>query len=206
MITSDGNDANIQTLDIQSGILGEKIKLPYNYYRYQNNNGNVYDLYLSDDYGIYGYNIGDTEITKIMDYISSDFSAGMLYQTAFIDENTFFSYYYGDTMVLSKFVKVAPEDVVDKIELTVGCYSMNGNVKKMLVEFNKKNQEYRLNIKDYSSYDTMEDYTIGLTRLNADIVSGNVPDILLLNTNMPFESFAAKGVFADLNEFLEKDT
>lgn len=206
VITSDGNAASIQTLDIQSGMLGEKIKLPYNYYRYQNNNGNIYDLYLSDDYGIYGYNIGDTEITKIMDYISSDFSAGMLYQTAFIDENTFFSYYYGDTMVLSKFVKVAPEDVVDKIELTVGCYSMNSNVKKMLVEFNKKSQEYRLNIKDYSAYDTMDDYTQGLTRLNADIVSGNVPDILLLNTNMPFESFASKGVFADLNEFLEEDT
>ena len=42
-------------------------------------------------------------------------------------------------------------------------------------------------------------------RLNTDIISGEVPDILILNSQMPFESFAAKGVFADLNEFLEND-
>ena len=52
----------------------------------------------------------------------------------------------------------------------------------------------------------MDDYTQGLTRLNADIVSGDVPDIMLLSSQMPVESYIAKGVFADLNEFLEKDS
>lgn len=206
LASSDGTTANIQTLDIQSGILGEKVALPFNYYRYQINQGKVYDIYLCDDYGVYGYNIGDGEITKIMDYISSDFSNSILYQATFLDENTFVAYYYDDKAVLAKFTKVPPEEVVDKTELIVGCYYLDNNIKEKLVEFNKKNQEYRLNVKDYSAYDTMEDYSQGLTRLNADIVSGNIPDIMLLNTQMPFESFASKGIFADLNTFLEKDT
>ena len=203
---SDGSSAYIQTLDIQSGVLGEKVNLPFNYYRYQVNPGSVYDLCLCDEYGVYGYNIGDTEITKVMDYITSDFLANYLNHISFLDENTFIAYYYGEEGgILSRFSKVAPEDVIDKTELLVGCYYLESRVKQKIIEFNKTNQEYRLNIRDYSMYDTMDDYGQGLIRLNADIVAGDVPDILILNSQMPFESYAAKGVFADMNEFLEKD-
>ena len=125
----------------------------------------------------------------------------------YIDENTFVAYYYGDEGgKLSKFTKVAPEDVIDKTEVILGCYYLEPDVKSKIIEFNKANTEYRINIKDYSTYDTIEDYTQGMTRLNADIVAGDVPDIMILNTQMPVESYAAKGIFADLNEFLEKDT
>lgn len=207
LISSDGSSAGIQTLDIQSGALGEKTNLPFNYYRYQVMNGVYYDVYLSDDYGVYGYNIGDTEITKLMDYISSDFASNYLYQISFIDETSFVAYYYGDEgPLLSKFTKIAAEDVIEKTELTLGCYYMDADVKHKLVEFNKNSAEYRINIKDYGMYDTMDDYTQGMNRLNADIVAGNVPDIMILNTQMPVESYIAKGIFADLNEFLEKDT
>jgi len=207
LISSDGSSAGIQTLDIQSGALGEKTNLPFNYYRYQVMNGVYYDVYLSDDYGVYGYNIGDTEITKLMDYISSDFASNYLYQISFIDEISFVAYYYGDEgPLLSRFTKIAAEDVIEKTELTLGCYYMDADVKHKLVEFNKNSTEYRINIKDYGMYDTMDDYTQGLNRLNADIVAGNVPDIMILNTQMPVESYISKGIFADLNEFLEKDT
>ena len=205
-ISSDGNSAYIQTLDLKTGAMGEKTILPFNYYRYQVMDGVGYDIYLSDDYGIYGYNIGDAELTKVMDYISSDFASSYLYQTTFIDETAFIAYYYGEQgVVLSKFVKVPPEEVVEKTELLVGCYYLDYRAKQNLIDFNKNNQEYRLNIRDYSMYDTMEDYTQGLTRLNADIVSGDVPDIMILNSQMPFESYASKGVFADMSTFLEKD-
>ena len=205
--SSDGSSAGIQTLDIQSGVYGEKITLPFNYHRYQVMNGMKYDIYLSDDYGIYGYNIGDADLTKVMDFISSDFSGSYLYQSCFLDENTFVAYYYDDEGVqLSKFVKVAAEDVVEKIELTLGCYYLNQDVKQKLVEFNKNSNQYKIYIHDYAAYDTMNDYTQGLTRLNADIVSGEVPDIMLLSSQMPVESYIAKGVFADLNEFLKNDS
>ena len=153
-ISSDGNSASIQTLDIQGETFGEKVNLPFNYYKYQVMDGVHYDIYLSDDYGIYGYNIGDAEITKVMDYISSDFASNYLYQVSFIDENTFVAYYYGENgSILSKFAKVPPEEVVDKTDLVIGCYYLDHNVKQKLVEFNKNSQEYRLNIRDYSMYD-----------------------------------------------------
>lgn len=207
LASSDGNTAGIQTLDIQSGTLGEKTTLPFNYYRYQVMNGSYYDMYLTDDYGVYGYNIGDAELTKLMDYVASDFASNYLYQISFIEEDAFVAYYYGDEgAILSKFTKVPEEEVIDKTELTLGCYYLDSDVKRNLVEFNKTSAEYRINIKDYSIYDTMDDYTQGLTRLNADIVAGNVPDIMMLSNQMPVESYIAKGIFANLDEFLEKDT
>ena len=79
-------------------------------------------------------------------------------------------------------------------------------MKEKLINFNKNNSQYRINIKDYSAYDTMEDYTQGLTRLNADIVSGDVADIMVLSSQMPVESYISKGIFEDLTPYLEKDT
>lgn len=202
-----GEKAYAQTMDIETQTLGEKIDLPFNYYRYQIYSGMAYDIYLVDDYGIYGYNIGDEQITKVMDFIASDFGSYYLNNVVFLDENSFLGLYYNqEGTVLHKFVKVAPEDVVDKIDLTLGCYYLDYRIKEQLIRFNKESETYRVYIKDYSSYDTMDDYTQGLTKLNTDVVSGDIPDILILNSPMPVNSYIAKGVFADLNTFIEKDT
>ena len=205
IITNDEKH-EIQKVDIEKETFGEKIKLPFNYYRYGIFDGGIYDIYLSDEYGVYGYNIGDEQITKIMDFISSDFSGSHMYQIVGIDESSFLAYYYADGgNVLHKFTKVAPEDVVEKINLTIGCYYLDGSIKKKLIEFNKNSKTHKIHVMDYSVYDSVEDYTQGMTKLNTDIVSGNVPDILLLNTDMPLNSYMAKGLFTDFYTFMEKD-
>lgn len=203
---SDGQKAYAQPIDVETGQTSEKVELQFNYFRYNIQNGLYYDLYLSDDYGVYGYNIGDELPTKLMDYISSDFGGNTMNMVLFLDENTFIGNYWGDEgNVFSKFIKVPADEVVDKIELTLACYSLESRVKTQLIEFNRNSSKYKINIHDYVTYDTMDDYTQGLTRLNADIISGNVPDIMLINSKMPVNSYISKGLFADLNEFIEKD-
>lgn len=44
-----------------------------------------------------------------------------------------------------------------------------------------------------------------MNKLNTDIVSGNVPDILVLNSQLPVNSYVAKGLFEDLYPFIDKD-
>lgn len=105
---------------------------------------------------------------------------------------------------LMKFTKVDPKDVADKTVLTLACYYLDWEVRKYVVEFNKSNPDYRITITDYSQYDTDEDYTAGITKLNTDIVSGKMPDILLLNDNIPVESYAAKGLFEDLYFYIDQ--
>ena len=142
--------------------------------------GNGYDFFLVGSGSIYGYNLGDVELTEIMNYIDSDLSSYYIYNFAAVDEREF----YGITddelgnSVFMKFTKVDPKDVKDKVVLTLACYGFDWDVRRQVVAFNKSNEEYRITVEDYSNYNTEEDYSAGLTRLNADIASGKVPEVL----------------------------
>lgn len=169
--------------------------------------GRGYDFFLVGSGSIYGYNLGDTEITEIMNFIDSDLSSYYIYNFAAVDEKEF----YGITddemgnSVFMKFTKVDPKDVKDKTVLTLGCNGFDWDVRRQVVTFNKSSEEYRIMVEDYSNYNTDEDYTAGLTRLNADIASGKVPDILILDYSMPVDSYIAKGLFEDLYPYIDKD-
>ncbi len=103
---------------------------------------------------------------------------------------------------VAKFTKVEPEDVKDKQIITLAMAYTNWNVRSEIIKFNKSSEEYRIQIQDYSSmYNTMEDNNIGLTKLNADIASGKIPDIILLDDQMPIDSYMNKGLFEDLRPY-----
>ena len=60
--------------------------------------------------------------------------------------------------------------------------------------FNASNSRCKLNI---VRYETLE-------QLNVQIIAGNIPDLIELDA-VPFENFAAKGLFEDLNPYFEND-
>ena len=98
-----------------------------------------------------------------------------------------------------------PEEVVEKQILTLGCCYIDSDVRTQVVQFNKTNEKYRIQIKDYSVYNTETDYEQAYTKLNTDIVSGNVPDILVLDSSLPLESYMSKGLFEDLYPYIDAD-
>ena len=79
------------------------------------------------------------------------------------------------------------------------------NARKDVIKFNKANDEYRISVNDYSVYSTGEDHTAGIDKLNKDIASGLVPDILILDQVLPADNYISKGLFLDLYPFMEKD-
>ena len=48
-------------------------------------------------------------------------------------------------------------------------------------------------VKDYSEFNTNDDYSAGLTKLNTEIMSGVIPD-MFLTENLPIRRYAAKGI------------
>lgn len=197
----------LRKLDINTGEYSEEYEVPglngYSLYP-----GADSDFLLVGNGGIYSYNLGDAEVKKLMDFIDSDLSSSYVYNLSAVSQNEFYGIMADDMTgdeMLMKFTKVDPKDVADKTVLTLACYYLDWEVRKHVVEFNKSNPDYRITIADYSQYDTDEDYTAGITRLNTDIVSGKMPDILLLNDNIPVESYAAKGLFEDLYPYIDKD-
>lgn len=201
--------AMVSILDIQKETLGEKYKLPGVSYEYSLYPGVGYDLYLSNTYGVYGYNIGDEDKTQIMNFIDSDLGVFNIYNIAPVSETEFFAT-YEDTELwetrVAKFTKVAPGDVIDKAVLTLACAGLDWDLRGQIVRFNKENEKYRIKIQDYSSlYGSETDYTAGMTRLNNDIIAGKIPDIIVINSSMPVESYIGKGLLEDIKPFIEKD-
>lgn len=203
------NGASIALADMPNGRIGEKYTLPgafsYSFYP-----GLGYDLYITDTYGMYGYNIGQEEPTALLNFVDSDMALWGLGNVLAINEKEFYaSYDEMDTGAshLAKFTKVDPSDVKEKKIITLAMAYTDWGVRSQVIKFNKASDEYRITIQDYSSmYATEEDYSAGITRLNADIVSGKVPDLLLLDESMPVESYMSKGLFEDLKPYIEKDS
>lgn len=194
--------------DLDTGTVSEKYKLPGLSYDYSCYPGIGYDLYLVDSNGVYGYNIGDEEKTQLLNYVDSDFDFYNIYQLVAINEHEFFGLYDStdSSNVPAKFSKVDPRDVKDKTEITLAMIYTNWQVRREVVKFNKASDDYRINIINYYSlYGSESDSNAALNKLNTDIVSGKVPDILLLEDYMPVDSYINKGLFEDLKPYIEAD-
>lgn len=198
----------VKVLDKTTGQLSGNYKVPGNSYNFSYLGGYGYDLFLTDTTALYGYNLGEEQLTELMNYVDSDLDMFNMYNIHGISDTQFYAAYYsyleGKTSY-ALFTKVPPEEVVDKQILTLGCTYLDDDVRRQVVQFNKANEQYRIQIKDYSVYDTENDYTQSFSKLNTDIVSGNIPDILVLNDNLPVDSYIAKGLFEDLYPYIDAD-
>lgn len=175
-------------------------------YKYMIFAGMGYDLFLTDSEAVYGYNFGDTEPKMIMNFVDSDISSYGLYQLVSVTDKDILCIVPGDeSYSLAMMTKVDPKDVKDKQTIILGCNYIDYDVRSHVVKFNKSNDNYRIVINDYSKYDTEDDYSVGATKLSTDIVSGNVPDILVLDNDMPVDSYIAKGLFEDMTSYFQND-
>ena len=93
-------------------------------------------------------------------------------------------------------------------EITLGTagWYLSDAVKEAIMDFNMRNPDSRIEIieygnKNYGSFD----YDDGFLQLNADIVSGKCPDILLLPQEMSFGLYAQIGLFKDLYHYFASD-
>lgn len=202
------NNMYFVKVDPQTGELSEKINVPYNGYNFAHYAGTYCDFMLVDSNGIYTYNFGDEAHKKIMDFVDSDMSSNTCYSLSQLTEDSFFAWTYDESMdksVCGVFTKVDPATIKDKEVLTLGAMWMDSDVRKRVVEFNKASDTHRIRVEEYSQYNTAEDYSVGLSKLNTDIASGNAPDIMCVTGEMPVESYMSKGLFVDFKTFLEND-
>ena len=194
--------------DPQTGMLGEKLPLPANIMQYNIEGGRSADLILHNSNGIYTCNLGETELTQIMNFVNSDLDATWVNNVVMIDgEHLVLAYsamesYEQQIAVTSK---VNPEDIPDKKVLVLAGNYLNSSIRKRVMDYNKTNEKYRIIIKDYSEYNTNHDYTVGYTQLNSDIISGNMPDILIADSSVNVNDYISKGWLADIGSLIEKD-
>ncbi len=208
---ADGSSMKIATYDVVNDTFSESVKLP-DFFMMSGYNavtaGINSDMIFTNNDGVYSYNIGDEQPTQLLSYINSDMATTNLNNILMLDETHMIAFYYDSIDNKNKgaiFTKVNPEDIPDKEVLLLAGYYVGYDVKNRIVDFNKNSDKYRIVLKEYQTYATMDDYMIGYTQLNNDIISGGMPDILVVDSNIPTENYISKGLLADIGSLIAKD-
>lgn len=171
------------------------------------NYGTIYsgdgkNIYSAGDSCIYTIDLSTGKSAMLIDFTASDIDADSAelfagdgdghYALAFSDSN-------GNYQVLT--LAKADEDIYkNKTTLTLGCSYADSQIKSQVIAFNRASDKYRINITQYSSTDDSGDDTYG-GPINKLLLSGDIPDMLLLDTGVDYTTYAKKGLFEDLDSY-----
>ena len=203
---SDENGQYFVPIDLETKDWGEKVKLPSNVWSIFPGD-DAYDFYYAYNNNIYGYAAKTDTKDKLVDWLACDVDTNNMSGYAMLSDSRVAALMQDwntdpTTYQLIVLHRVDASEIKEKKVLTLACMYLDWNLRSMIVEYNKTNDEYRINVVDYSEYATDDDYNAGVTKLTTEIISGSVPDIFL-TSNLPIDKYAAKGVIADLNTFMD---
>ena len=203
---ADENGQYFVPIDLETKDWGEKVKLPSNVWSILPGD-DVYDFYYADNNNIFGYTAKTDTKDKLVDWLACDVDTNNMNGYAMLSDSRVAALMQDwstdpTTYQLIVLHRVDASEIKEKKVLTLACMYLDWNLRSMIVEYNKTNDEYRINVVDYSEYATDDDYNAGVTKLTTEIISGSVPDIFL-TSNLPIDKYAAKGVVADLNTFMD---
>ena len=204
------NGMELYIIDSAAGKLGEPMPLPNEaYYLYPG--GGDYDLYYTSGIYFYGLDMETGEGTSLFNWINCDVNGENLSGVNVTADGKVIGYINDwdnetETYTVERVCveKVPYDSVPHKESITLACLYLDWEVRDMIIDFNRKNDTHRIEVVDYSQYNTDEDYEAGLTKLNTEIMAGNMPDILSLNS-LPYTQLAAKGLLTDLYKLMESD-
>ena len=157
---------------------------------------------------LYEYDLSSQEAREVLDWVESSILGNSVQAISILKDGRLVVYCdnYMGTPEIVFLTKTESSKVPAKKVLTLGTlYTGSSSLQEAVVSFNKKNTEYMVKIKTYID-DTVEwtenTYSDAITMLNADMTSGNCPDLIDLSM-VNLNSVTAKGVLEDLTPYLE---
>ncbi len=171
--------------------------------------GGDYLFYYQNNDSIYGFKAGAAEGEKLFSWIDSDINRNEVAFFSFTDGGQVVAAtqkWKGDSRAVELAVMTATDRsaLPEKTTLTYGTMYLFYETRNKIIEFNKTSDKYRIQVQDYSEFNTGEDNSAGLTKLNTEIIAGNMPDILE-TTSLPQRQYGARGLLEDLWPFIEND-
>ena len=207
---NDYSEIKLLSVDSQTGkLVDNEVDFDRSVYRVYPFGGD-YDFGYNKGESFFGFDADTGKETKLLTWINCDVDGNNL-SGVFPQENgdivcltTEYGNEGGSTNYLISLVKTPYDQVPQKTTLTLACTGLDYTVKNEILKFNRMDGDYRIEVRDYSEYNTDEDYTAGNTKLITEIGAGAVPDILITN-GLPIDTFSARGYFTDLWSFIDAD-
>lgn len=166
-------------------------------------------LYRSGD-SLYGWPRGASAPEKLLSWSGAGVDSGQVMAAAVLEDGQVAALLWDGSgwpvaCSLARLTPADAEDLAGRTTLTLATLGMNSETRTRVLEFNRTNSRYRIEIRDYSEYNTADNVSAGLTKLNTEILAGNMPDLLDVTDGLPLRQYAVRGMLEDLWPFIESD-
>ncbi|MBQ4354769.1 MAG: extracellular solute-binding protein [Clostridia bacterium] len=171
--------------------------------------GGGYDIYFTDDAGLYGLNFAaegeESTPETVMNYQNSDVSE--LDILCVIDETTLLAAERDPETFDTIFSLYKKADDVDLSSVKVIELAANGlgyTLPAQIVAFNKANPDCRIVVTDYS---TLADYQEANQKLSLDVINGTIrPDLIIASPDSDLPALIRQNVlYTDLYPYIDRD-
>lgn len=206
-LTGEGGQV-LRTIDKETRTWGAEYPMPVNAGRVYPGGGEFLFYYDNGD-SLYGFNRETETGEKILTWSSADINRSDLSFFTLLEDGRVaaMTRRWGDNGMEAELVLLTEQDasvLQDRTILTFATMYLGYEMRERIIDFNKSQTSCRIEIRDYSEFNTQDDYNAGMTKLNTEIIAGKVPDILDTN-GLPIHQYGGKGLLEDLWPFIEKD-
>ncbi len=206
---ADGVHYTLNTIDMSTGKLGAELDFTvgsnFSIYNASGSRADGYTLEGYDGVNLKGYSASVPEGEIICSLIDSDISPSRLDRICTLSNDHLVSVEHNDDYTDYRIVfyrKVPAEEVAAKEIITLGCVYSDYQILNAVVDYNKKSTQYRIRVVNYSQLNTEDDWDAGSRAFDSDIISGNAPDVVILDWGSNPEKYASKGLFTDLESLM----
>lgn len=200
------NGRDLRILNQETMTFGDPVVLPERANQLMDCAG-TYDYLYEYSGSIYGNTLsGQPE--KLLNWMDSDVDPGMINNDIKTGaDGKIYALSEGDmgAVELITMTPVDPSTLPERQILTMACMFLPWDVRSEVVEFNKSQDQIRIVMKDYSEFGTEENPEGGIQKLNTEMISGVIPDLFYLNSDVPAEIYGVKGFLMDLWPMIDSD-
>ncbi len=200
-------------IDVNTKSFGAEHVLKDQYLNAVSSGSGDYICYAQTNTGIAGYRADTLEKEQVLNLLNIGVDTNQIDYIISCEDGSFVTGGYtprragNGGFVCSHIIPVDASEVAPKKVLTLGCFDLDQSMRTAISEFNRENEEYTISSVCYADENSYlyDDYDNALTNFNNELIAGNIPDILLLNSNMPYDSYVDKGLFMDIYELMDSD-
>lgn len=202
-----GENMAMRPVDLEKKDWGEGLTTPADFYNFFSGAGE-YLYFYSTSSSVMGCK-ADGTIEKLFTWINCDLNQDELQGVTVCSLEKVVAMrndWSGETptneLVVLDRAEITPEN--QRKTLTLAVMWLNYDLRNVVLDYNRSNTEYRIEVQDYSEYNTQDDYNAGMTKLTTEIISGKVPDMFVAD-GLPLRQYGAKGLLEDLLPYLDAD-
>ena len=211
MLNTTKNKYEYKYLNKMSNTFNGNIKLPSDIGLYSENDilsgfGNEYPLYYKDDNLLYMYDEANNQIIPLLNWSQNALSPKSMRGLTIVSPEVIV-YASHNTLTNKNTIEILtlnPNNTQLETQIITLCsvgYIENVFEQK-IIDFNNNNSEYQIELINY--YDR-NDRLGSVEKLNRAIASGDIPDIIIFNDSLQVKNYYDKGLFIDLNPYIDND-